>query len=257
MRSNLIFLLTHSTVSLVFDISNASVGPLRSRQLTLDLLETGSDLSALHVERHQALSTKSIGALKHRCDDALTNHHDALSMSDSASTSSASISLESRLSASAIRNRHESLEEHLRGIVKFLGEMVPVSLFNVKKDGHKFLINAQVRSFDENLNTKPLRLRFSDKETSRRCLRPTSPLQIPVDVSIVILPRNLAAAHAGRGLARLPTTKNGWIVFGVLVGPIWISIFLIGCFLLYSILRRCFESDDPIPASTESPHELR
>jgi hypothetical protein len=258
---DLILLLTLSIISLVFAISDGSVRPLLSRHLIIDLFETEGDLLEFHVEQHQALSTKSIVALKHRGDDALTNQHDAVSVHNSASDSDsdpASVSSESHLFASATPNIHASLEENLRRVVKFLGEMVPVSLFDVKRDGHEVQLNALVRSFNEDLNTKPLRLRHSDEETPRRCLRATSPLQIqiPVDESIVISPETLAA-YARRGLARLPTTQTGWIIFGVLVGPIWLAIFLIGCFLLYSILQRCFESDDPIPASTEPPHELR
>jgi hypothetical protein len=254
---DLILLLTLSIISLVFAISDGSVGPLLSRHLIIDLFETESDLLAFHVDQHQALSTKSIVALKHRGDDVLTNQLDAVSVHNSASdfhsdSAAASMGSESHLSASETPNVHASLEENLRRVVKFLGEIVSVSLFDVKGDGH------EVRSFNEDLNTKPLRFRYSDEETPRRCLRATSPLQIqiPVDESIVTSPETFAA-FSRRGLARLPTTQTGWIIFGVLVGPIWLAIFLIGCFLLYSILRRCFESGDPIPASTEPPHELR
>jgi hypothetical protein len=278
---DLIFLLTLSIISLVFAISDGSVRPLLSRHLIIDLFETEGDLLEFHVEQHQALSTKSIVALKHRGDDALTNQHDAVSVHNSASDSDsdpASVSSESHLFASATPNIHASLEENLRRVVKFLGEMVPVSLFDVKRDGHEVQLNALVRSFNEDLNTKPLRLRHSDEETPRRCLRATSPLQIqiPVDESIVISPETLAVyAVRGRGKKIDISKPTDWIIVSVCGVPI-VIFFLVFCFAClkgtrnkfrswsaegypcsWPCLRHCFLSGDPIPASTEPPHELR
>jgi hypothetical protein len=274
MRSDSILLLTLSVLSFVA-ISDGSVRPLLSRHMTTDLFETGGDLRACHVEQHQALCTKSMATLIHRGDDVLTNNHGAVSMSDfdSSDPAAASMISESHLFASATPNIHASLEENLRRV-----EMVPVSLFDVKRDGHEVQLNALVRSFNEDLNTKPLRLRYSDEETPRRCLRATSPLQIqiPVDESIVISPETLAVyAVRGRGKKIDISKPTDWIIVSVCGVPI-VIFFLVFCFAClkgtrnkfrswsaegypcsWPCLRHCFLSGDPIPASTEPPHELR
>jgi hypothetical protein len=279
MRSNSTLLLTLSVLSFVA-ISDGSVGPLLSRHMTTDLLETGGDPRACHVQQHQALSTKSMATLIHRVDDVLTNNHGAVSMSDfdSSDPAAASMSSERHLSASATPNIHASHEENLRRVEKFLGEIVPVSLFDVKGDGHEVRLNALVRSFNEDLNTKPLRFRYSDDETPRRCFKATSPLQIqiPVDESIVISPETLAVyAVRGRGKTIDINKQTDWII-AVVCGIPTAIFFLVFCFAClketrnkfrswsaesypcsWPCLRHCFLSGDPIPASTEPPHELR
>jgi hypothetical protein len=168
MRSDWILLLTLLIIRHVAAISDISAGPLKSRHLALDIPEARSDPRELHVQ--QALSMKSIVALKHGGDDVLKNYHDAVSMPGSNSDSD-SMSSESHLSASAVRNIHAQLEEDLRRVVKFLREIFPVSLSEVKKDKLEFETKSLLQSFDERPKTKQLRLRHSGVETSKRSLR--------------------------------------------------------------------------------------
>ena len=227
MRPDLILLLTLSIISIVFAISGTYAGPLESRYWVRDPDEAASDFSAFDVEQHQAFSAKPTVAPKHGGDDVLKNDNDAVPMSNSNSKT-----YKSRLIASAIRSGRASLEEDLRIIVKLLGQMIPGSFFEMKEDVHEFQVIAPLQSSDEHLRDKPLRLRCSDENSPRRSLKKTYD----------------------------QFNNTDWIIFWISVSPVFIGVIYFGILLSIGYcpyLQSCCAASDPIPASTEPPHEVQ